>query len=72
MLETAEEVPRPRTSPEAGLDADYAAVEAVLIESARGRWFLGEYARRNRTADTAMLFDAIAKLELAVLRPTRC
>jgi chemotaxis protein CheZ len=71
MLETAEEAPQPRTSPEAGLDADYAAVEAVLIESARGRWFLGEYARRNRTADTAMLFDAIAKLELAVLRPQR-
>jgi chemotaxis protein CheZ len=71
MLETTEEAPQPRTSPEARLDADYAAVEAVLIESARGRWFLGEYARRNRAADTAMLFDAIAKLELAVLRPQR-
>ena len=71
MLETTEEAPQPRTSPEARLDADYAAVEAVLIESARGRWFLGEYGRRNRAADTAMLFDAIAKLELAVLRPQR-
>jgi chemotaxis regulatin CheY-phosphate phosphatase CheZ len=71
MLETTEEAPQPRTSPEARLDADYAAVEAVLIESARGRWFLSEYGRRNRAADTAMLFDALAKLELAVLRPQR-
>ncbi len=72
MLETAEEAPpQSTTSPEARLDAEYAAVEAVLLDSARGRWFLSEYARRNRAADTEMLLDAIAKLELAVLRPQR-
>jgi chemotaxis protein CheZ len=72
MLENAEEAPpQSTTSPEARLDAEYAAVEAVLLDSARGRWFLSEYARRNRAADTEMLLDAIAKLELAVLRPQR-
>ena len=35
----------------------------------RGRWFLAEYARRNRTAETEMLLEAIAKLETAVLKP---
>ena len=33
------------------------------MESARGRWFLAEYARRNRAADTVMLLDALKKLE---------
>jgi chemotaxis protein CheZ len=72
MLEKAGEAPpQTETSREARLDADYAAVEAVLLDSVRGRWFLAEYARRNRAADTEMLLDAIAKLEMAVLRPQR-
>jgi hypothetical protein len=33
------------------------------METARGRWFLGEYARRNRNADTSMVLDAVAKIE---------
>ena len=32
-------------------------------ETARGRWFLAEYARRNRSADTDMLLSAIDKLD---------
>ena len=51
--------------------AAYAAIEAALTQHARGRWFLAEYARRNRTADTQMLLEAIIKLEAAVLRPQR-
>jgi chemotaxis regulatin CheY-phosphate phosphatase CheZ len=34
-----------------------------MSESARGRWFLQEYARRNRSADTEMLLGAIERLE---------
>ena len=41
----------------------YEALESAVMESARGRWFLAEYARRNRAADTAMLLDALKKLE---------
>ena len=33
------------------------------METSRGRWFLGEYARRNRNADTRMVLDAVARIE---------
>jgi hypothetical protein len=45
---------------------DYEAIEAAVLESPRGRWFLGEFARRNRAADTLMLLEAIRKLERGV------
>jgi chemotaxis regulatin CheY-phosphate phosphatase CheZ len=38
-----------------------------MLETARGRWFLGEYARRNRSADTDVLLHAIGRLESAVV-----
>ncbi|MGU3537036.1 hypothetical protein [Methylobacterium sp. A54F] len=44
----------------------YDAIEAAMTESSRGRWFLAEYARRNRTADTEMLLGAIGRIENAV------
>lgn len=43
--------------------ADYSAIEAAVLETARGRWFLAEYARRNRNADTEALLGAIGRLE---------
>src|SRR5436305_13646520 len=43
--------------------ADYDAISAAFMETARGRWFLGEYARRNRNADTRMVLDAVARIE---------
>jgi hypothetical protein len=33
------------------------------METSRGRWFLGEYAKRNRNADTTMVLDAVARVE---------
>lgn len=57
--------------PRRPLAEDYAAIEDALAASPRGRWFLAEYARRNRTAETEMLLEAIAKLEAAVLKPQR-
>lgn len=44
-------------------DDDYQAIEAAVMETARGRWFLSEYARRNRSADTASILEAITQLE---------
>lgn len=44
-------------------DKDYRAIEAAVMESARGRWFLAEYAQRNRHSDTLTLLEAIHKLE---------
>ena len=45
---------------------DYEAIEGAVLESPRGRWFLGEFARRNRAADTLTLLEAIRKLERGV------
>jgi len=45
---------------------DYDLIEAAVMETERGRWFLREYARRNRNADTQMLLGAIEKLEKVV------
>lgn len=45
---------------------DYDAIEGAVMETARGRWFLSEYARRHRVADTEMLMNAISKLELSL------
>lgn len=47
-------------------NADYDAIEVAVMETERGRWFLKEYARRNRNADTQVLLDAISRLEQAV------
>jgi len=47
-------------------EADYEAIEAAVMETARGRWFLAEYARRNRHADTTMLLAAIERIEAAM------
>ncbi|MGX7704078.1 hypothetical protein [Methylobacterium sp. Gmos1] len=46
---------------------EYDVIEGAMLETARGRWFLGEYARRNRSADTDVLLQAIGRLENAVV-----
>ena len=46
--------------------SQYALIEAAVRETERGRWFLEEYARRNRNADTEVLLGAIHRLESAV------
>lgn len=47
-------------------EEDYGAIEAAVMETARGRWFLAEYARRNRNADTEAVLTAIRRLERLV------
>ncbi len=44
-------------------DNDFDMIEAAVKETERGRWFLSEYARRNRHADTQVLLGAITRLE---------
>jgi hypothetical protein len=53
--------------PPAGLaDDDYGKIEAAVMETARGRWFLIEYDRRRRAAETIQLLEAVTRLERAV------
>jgi hypothetical protein len=47
-------------------EADYDAIREAFMETARGRWFLGEYAKRNRNADTTMVLDAVARIEATI------
>jgi chemotaxis regulatin CheY-phosphate phosphatase CheZ len=54
------------TTPALLSEADYSAIEAAVMETARGRWFLAEYARRNRHADTTMLLAALDRIEAAL------
>ena len=60
----------PQFRPRCRREADYDAICATVMESARGRWFLQEYARRNRNADTRVVLDAIERIE-AVIRGDR-
>src|ERR1044072_6169597 len=42
--------------------SDYDAIEAAVMETERGRWFLKEFARRNRNADSMVILKALDHL----------
>ncbi|MCZ8042473.1 MAG: hypothetical protein O9330_08355 [Beijerinckiaceae bacterium] len=50
-------------------ETDYEAIEAAVMETARGRWFMAEFARRNRHADTQQILGAIHRIERVVGTP---
>lgn len=47
-------------------DADYDAICTAFMETSRGRWFLSEYAKRNRNADTRLVLDAVERIEATI------
>ena len=54
-------------------EQDYEAIEAAVMETERGRWFLREYAARNRVASTSEILDVLSRIEsrLAAAPATR-
>jgi hypothetical protein len=44
-------------------EADYEAIEGWIMAIAKGRWFLAEYAGRNRRDDTVKLLTALSRIE---------
>ena len=44
-------------------------IEQAVMETARGRWFLLEYARRQRAAETQRLADLVDRLEAMARHP---
>jgi hypothetical protein len=50
-------------APPPSTEADYDAISAAVMETARGRWFLAEYAKRNRHADTEAILTAVDRIE---------
>jgi hypothetical protein len=63
MSEDLVAIPQVLLAPAAG---DYDVIFSALMQTERGRWFLQEYARRNRSADTNLLLAAIERIESAV------
>jgi hypothetical protein len=51
------------------VETEYRAIESTLLESARGRWFLAEHGRRARRLDSALLDDAIKRLQTSLREP---
>lgn len=54
------------TSGAAGLPEiteSYESIEQLVMETPRGRWFLNEFARRQRSKELAVILDSIARLE---------
>ena len=45
---------------------DFDAIREAVMETARGRWFLDEYATRLRSAETARLANGMERIEKAV------
>jgi hypothetical protein len=41
----------------------YEAIERLVMETPRGRWFLDEFARRQRARELTMILDSIQRLE---------
>lgn len=60
---------QPTASPSLESDQEYSAIEATLLASARGRWFLAEHGRRARRLDSALLEDAIGRLQTSLREP---
>ena len=50
-------------------DIEFEAIEEAIMQNPRGRWFLNEFARRNRSADTDLLVSAIEHLYKAAITP---
>ena len=50
-------------------EQEYRAVEAALLDTPRGRWFLAEHSRRSRRLETAQIEDAIGRLKTSLRDP---
>lgn len=64
---TSSELSRPYRHVSVSLETeDFEAIEQAVLETARGRWFLDQYASRLRAAETARLLAGIERLETAL------
>ncbi len=58
---------QPLKPPDGLSTSDYEMIEDAVMETARGRWFLKEYARRMRAAETAGLRVALERIERMIV-----
>lgn len=50
-------------------EQEYRAIEAALLETNRGRWFLAEHSRRSRRLESSQLEDALGRLKTSLRDP---
>jgi hypothetical protein len=50
-------------------DFDFETIEAAVMETERGRWFLAEYARRLRERETAQIAGSLERIEARLPMP---
>lgn len=50
-------------------EQEYRSIEATLLESPRGRWFLAEHSRRSRRLESAQIEEAISRLRSSMRDP---
>ncbi len=62
-------MPSAQIAPTLDTEQEYAAIEAALIETARGRWFLAEHSRRSRRLETVQLEGALDLLKSSLRDP---
>lgn len=48
-------------------DEDFASLEEAVMATPRGRWFLKEYASRNRTTDTNTVLEQLASFQARIV-----
>lgn len=48
-------------------DEDFEALEEAVMATSRGRWFLKEFAERNRTTDTKSVLDELSAFQAQIL-----
>ena len=51
-------------------EKEYAVIEEAVMSTARGRWFLAEYARRIRAAETDRILMALAAVAARMETPS--
>lgn len=51
------------------VESEYRQIEAALLETARGRWFLAEHSRRSRRMESTALEQALAQLKSSLRDP---
>ncbi len=60
---------RQEVEPTLDVDTEFRAIEATLLETTRGRWFLVEHSRRSRRIESTELETALARLKDAFREP---
>ncbi|MGL1922147.1 MAG: hypothetical protein OCD03_14070 [Hyphomicrobiales bacterium] len=58
-----------KIAPKSEYQDDYDQIHSAVLETKRGRWFLGEFARKNKQVESQLVLDALASIEAKITTP---